>query len=119
MSRLLGFAVFLSIMLLIVIGVHTFFWFRLIRATQLPSPWRWIATIALVALAVSMPLSFFIQRALPTDIARWVLYPIYFWMGLMLFLLVMLVFGEAIRFVNFKGHYVSSNSPNPHHHLGL
>src|SRR5579871_2949842 len=47
--------VFLSVMSTITAGVHWFVWARLVRDTALPSPWRAVATTAIVTLALLLP----------------------------------------------------------------
>jgi uncharacterized protein len=99
MNRLLSFAIFFSVMVLIVGGVHFFFWLRLVRDTALGQPWRLMAKLALVALALSLPASFILARTLSLQVARWVFFPVYVWMGLMLLLLSFLLMGELLKLV--------------------
>jgi hypothetical protein len=89
--------IFLSIVLSVVGGSHYYFWLRLVRDTGLPVPWRAAATAGLVALALSLPLSFILMRTLRPEVARVALFPIYLWMGIMLLLLAGLFFADVLK----------------------
>src|SRR5262249_47498509 len=63
----------------ITFGLHFYLWARLVRDTELAQPWYAIATGSLIALGVSMPLSFAVGRALGPRAARFFLWPVYVW----------------------------------------
>lgn len=84
MSR---FIVFIVIVLAILTGIHWYLWARMVRDTHLPSPWNVAATVALVALALSMPLALLLRRANP-GLAQALVWPAFVWMGIMFLLLV-------------------------------
>ncbi len=91
------FVIFISLALGIVGGTHYYFWLRLVRDTSLPPALRLLATILIVLLAVSLPASFFLLRALSLHAARAVLFPVYVWMGIMLLLLTALAGTDLLR----------------------
>jgi predicted MPP superfamily phosphohydrolase len=90
--------IFLGVIVGLTVGTHYYLWARLIRDPVLPSPWRQIATVALVVLALSIPASMMAWRVLPRNIAVPVSWVGYVWMGSMFLLLVLLWSGEVARF---------------------
>src|SRR5262245_60018370 len=99
MSRLFSFALFFSIMLSIVGGVHYYLWARLIRDPVLPAlAYRTLTTLVVVLFAL-VPVSFFLRRSE----AGWTV-PITWvasvWLGLLLLLFFTLVFGDLARAVH-------------------
>ncbi len=116
MNRTLAFVIFLSVMLLVLGGIHTLFWVRLIRDTGLPGPWRAIATAGLIALGLSIPASFFLSRVLAFEVARPILFVAYTWMGLMVLLFAILVGTDVVRLLaaaggHLAGHGAALESP--------
>ena len=111
--------IFLGIISGITLGTHYYLWARLIRDPMWPSPWRQVATIALVLLALSIPASMMAWRTLPRNLAIPVSWVGYVWMGSMFLLLVLLWGGELARWSWVK--YASFASVNggrrefPHH----
>ncbi|MGB5348435.1 MAG: metallophosphoesterase [Polyangiales bacterium] len=89
--------IFLGVILGLTLGTHYYLWARLIRDPMWPSPWRQVATIALVLLALSIPASMLAWRVLPRHIAIPVSWVGYVWMGSMFLLLVLLWGGELAR----------------------
>ncbi len=80
MSRpVISFAVFITVALAILGGMHAYLWLRLIRDPGLPDGWRRLATALLVLLALSVPLGMFavrlgsgwVARALPAAAFAW------------------------------------------------
>jgi predicted MPP superfamily phosphohydrolase len=96
LNRLLGFALFLSIAFAIVGGVHYYFWARLVRDPQLSGTARQLATGAVVALAVLIPATMLLGRAVPA-VGRVLAWPGFVWMGAMFVLLVLLLGGDILR----------------------
>jgi predicted MPP superfamily phosphohydrolase len=90
-------AIFFSIMLSVTASIHYYLWVRLVRDTVLPAPWSRVLTVAIAALGVSMPLSFFVMRVLGRR--TFVLWPVYLWMGFMFFIFMGLLSGELVRIV--------------------
>ena len=90
MSRLVSFALFFSIMLTVLGGVHFYLWARLIRDISLPPAGQWALTLGLVFLYLSIPLSFFVRRTG----AAWsvpVVWVSSIWMGVFFLAFVVLV----------------------------
>ena len=94
-------------MLAILAGVHSYFWARLVRETQMPLPYRTWATVACVALAGSVPISLMAPRLMQRPWAALVAWPGYIWLGLMLLLFASLVATDLIRLVFVLGRTVS------------
>lgn len=89
--------IFLGIIFGLTIATHYYLWARLIRDPMWPSPWRQLATAALVLLALSIPASMLAWRTLPRHVAIPVSWVGYVWMGSMFLLLVLLWGGELAR----------------------
>jgi uncharacterized protein len=88
---------FFGIVLLAVGGTHYYFWTRLTRDTGLPASARVVVALTLLLLALSLPASFFIFRAISPSAARTVLFPVYIWMGLMLLLTAFFFASDLLR----------------------
>jgi len=103
------FAVFFTAVLLVVGGIHFYFYRRLVVAPAWPAPWNRAAAAALIVLAVSIPLSFLVSRFLSGTPAKIVLFPIYVWIGAMFLTFVLLLgldFAKGIAWVvsRLSGH---------------
>ncbi|MFC1609318.1 metallophosphoesterase [Myxococcota bacterium] len=97
MPRWLLFLLFFTLALLILGGTHYYFYRRLVVAPQLPPPWSAILRVTLIVLAFSFVLSFFIGRNLDVEVSRYLLYPIYVWLGVMLILFFALLSVDFVR----------------------
>lgn len=75
------FLTFLAVVLSIMGGVHWYLFVRLVRDTAIPSPWSQILGVALVVVVASIPLSFVASRILDRHLARYVVVPVYVWLG--------------------------------------
>jgi len=82
--------IFFGVILGLTLGTHYYLWARLIRDPMWPSPWRQLATVALIVLALSIPASMLAWRTLPRQVAIPVSWVGYVWMGSMFLLLVLL-----------------------------
>jgi uncharacterized protein len=73
--------------------LHRYVWARVVRAAHWPAPWGTVLTVALVALALLVPLAFFAMRYVPRSLNAPLSWVVYVWMGfvLYLFLLTLLV----------------------------
>jgi len=89
--------IFFGVISGLTIGTHYYLWARLIRDPMWPSPWRQVATVTLIVLAVSIPASMMAWRTLPRNLAIPVSWVGYVWMGSMFLLLVLLWGGELAR----------------------
>jgi uncharacterized protein len=96
----LGFVVFLGTGLTVLVAVHLYLWFRLVRGTTAPGTGaRRVGTVIVVVLALLPPVALISTRALPLDASTpitWVAYP---WLALMFYLLIVLVVLELPRLV--------------------
>jgi predicted MPP superfamily phosphohydrolase len=97
MPRWSIFLLFFLIATTIVGGVHFYLYRRLVAAPELPEPWARSLRIALILLAASIPLSFFAVRATGVQVARYFVFPIYVWMGLMALFFFALVGLDLLR----------------------
>ncbi|UCH29825.1 MAG: metallophosphoesterase [Myxococcales bacterium] len=89
--------IFFGVIFGLTLGTHYYLWARLIRDPMWPSPWRQVATVALILLALSIPASMLAWRTLPRNVAIPVSWVGYVWMGSMFLLLVLLWGGELAR----------------------
>jgi predicted MPP superfamily phosphohydrolase len=80
--RLLSFTIFLTVVLVILGGMHGYLWLRLIRDPELPDTWRRLATALLVLLALSVPLGMFAVRLGSGWVARVLPAAAFAWLGI-------------------------------------
>jgi len=73
---------FLLVLILVVFGGHYYIWSRLVRDPAWPAPWGTIATAVLIALALYLPATTFLARALPRSFATPISVVAFTWMGL-------------------------------------
>ena len=99
MNRVIGFAVFLVVILSVLFGIHYFLWLRLVRAPQWPRPWNLLATGALILAALSIPASLLLHRS-SSEGLKWLAWPAYVWLGVMFLLFVSLLGTDVIRGVS-------------------
>ncbi len=106
MSRIL---IIFSVATSIVIAVHVYIWFRLVRDTALPPPWRALATAALVVLCVSIP-AMFLLRGHPEvrELLKW---PVYVWLGFMFIFFFTLLASDVARLVAWIGGRLGGSPP--------
>jgi predicted MPP superfamily phosphohydrolase len=97
MPRTLQFVIFLTVVLVVLGGAHTYLWLRLVRDTALPAPWRWVASWTLGLLALSLPATFLLSRTLAPAASRYLLFAPYVWMGMIVFLAAFFAFGDLAR----------------------
>jgi predicted MPP superfamily phosphohydrolase len=102
MSRLGSILFFFAVALSLVGGLHYYFWARLVRDTALPSPWRQLATAAIVALFVSMPATMLLWRA-HTPLGRALAWPAFIWMGMLLILPLVLLGADLVHLLVHAG----------------
>lgn len=97
MPRWLLFILFFAIATSILGGVHFYIYRRLVVAPELPAPWFTMGRIALFALAVAIPLSFVAPRLIGNNLAKYFVYPIFIWLGLMLMFFFLLLGLDLVR----------------------
>jgi predicted MPP superfamily phosphohydrolase len=96
-TRALQIAVFLAVSLGIVGGMHGYLWLRLVRDPALPEPWRRIATVGLVLLAVAVPLGIIALRFGERPLARILPVVAFTWLGVAFLLFSAVLFLDAVR----------------------
>jgi hypothetical protein len=79
--------------------LHRYVWARLVRASELPARWARAGKYAAIALAVLVPASMFLARALPRPLASPVAYVGYGWLGVLFYLFAVLVLTDLARLV--------------------
>jgi hypothetical protein len=87
--------------------LHRYVWARLVRASELPARWARAGKYAVIGLAVLVPLSMFLARALPRSLASVVAYVGYGWLGVLFYLFGLLLLTDLARLV---GAAISRNS---------
>lgn len=96
MTRILTFALFITVACAVVAGVHYYFWVRLVRDTQLSGSARHAATSAVIALAGLVVATATLGRLWP-PLGRLLAWPGFIWMGAMFMLLVFLLGTDLLR----------------------
>ncbi|GIG69968.1 metallophosphoesterase [Phytomonospora endophytica] len=94
MLQMLGFGLFMT---LVVVGVHYYLWWRLIKSTTRPGAWRRRFTWALIAMAVVTAGALAGGRLFPAEVERVIAWPGYVWFAVMVYLLLFLVLLEIPR----------------------
>ena len=97
MSRYLFYAVFLSVVMVVLAGTHLYFYLRLVRDTALSTPWPRVFRWVLLGLAVSLVLTFPLSRLLDPPWGRLALFVPYLWMGSIFYLVVLLLGADVVR----------------------
>lgn len=89
MPRWTSFLAFFTVFLIVLGAIHAYLWLRLVRAPQLPAPWRTVLTIAIVLAGVSVPivLIFFRGPGAPA-LTKPLVWAAYIWLGTMFLLFV-------------------------------
>lgn len=112
-------AIFLSVVLSVTAAIHYYLWARLVRDVAWPEPWHKWLTVALVALAVLMPLGIVLTRLLPRDLLSPIMWVAYTWMGLMFFLFVLLLPADVIRGISWLIDHLGGAPIDPERRLFL
>lgn len=107
--------VFLGIVLLVVGGSHYLLWSRLVRSTDLQAPWRMLATSAIVALGLSLPVGLIASRTIDAQWTRAMAAVSFTWLGLLFLLLLGIGVSELLQF----GHRLQAGLPDPDRRLFL
>jgi predicted MPP superfamily phosphohydrolase len=91
------FAIFLTVFVLVVGGLHFYVWTRLVRDPALPSPWFWIATGAIILLFASIPTSFALRHSRGAgNVLYWAAM---IWLGSWFILITTLAITDLLRLV--------------------
>ncbi|WP_238009183.1 metallophosphoesterase [Dactylosporangium sp. AC04546] len=89
--------VFLAVVLLILGSIHFYLWKRLVKDTTAPGRVRRAGTVAVIALALLLPVTLVGTRVLPHSQQPILAWPGYLWLALMFYLLVTLALLELPR----------------------
>lgn len=90
---------FLVMIVLAVTLGHLYLWKRLIRDTLRPGRGRIVCTVLLVLLTLLVAAAQAVGRELPPEQARWLAWPGYLWLGVVLYLVLALAALEIPRLV--------------------
>lgn len=107
MSRIASFALFATLSLAVVGGMHAYVWVRLVRDTALPEPWRRLAGLALVVLALAVPLGLVAFRFAPRPLSQILPVVSFTWLGLAFLLFSAVLLLDAFRLVLHGGEWLS------------
>jgi predicted MPP superfamily phosphohydrolase len=94
LSRIL---VALAVMSALVFFLHRYIWARLVRDPAWDAPWGRGLGIAIIVLAVLVPVAFVAMRALPRSINAPLAWVVYCWLGLVLYMFLLSVLTDAGR----------------------
>jgi predicted MPP superfamily phosphohydrolase len=96
MDRVLRYAIFFCVLLLLIGSLHYYLWARLIRDTMLPLRWARTLTVVLIALAASIPGGMILGRLFPRAASplSWIAFT---WMGGVFLFFVSLVTADLAR----------------------
>jgi predicted MPP superfamily phosphohydrolase len=94
LSRIL---VALAVVSAVVSLVHRYLWARLVRDPGWAAPWGRVLTVLIVVLALLIPAALLAMRSLPRSVHAPLAWVAFAWMGLMLYLFLLAVVGDAAR----------------------
>jgi len=91
-------------------GIHLYLWLRLIRPAQLPRPWHLVATLGLIAMYLSIPITTTSRMYAPglASTLGWISLP---WMALAGLTFVVLVATDAARVVRWSARRLARREP--------
>jgi predicted MPP superfamily phosphohydrolase len=113
-ARALPFLVFLAVALSLVAGMHYYVWARLVRDPQLPQSAARIATGAIIALGLALPLTMAASRLYPAAAVRPAMWLVFIWLGIGFLLVAFLGIADAGRLTAFLLHKLRGDeAPDP------
>lgn len=98
MPRMLSFAVFFLVATLVVVGLHFYLWYRLVRSPGWPAPWTTVGTVVFVAMTVLLPLAMPLMRSLPRQWASPLAAVVFTWMGFGFLLVLTTLVTDLLHF---------------------
>ncbi len=102
------FAVFIGVILIIDSLAHYYLWTRLFRDPGWPVEVRRIGAVALIGLAILLPVALMTARSLPREQAQPLALTAYVWMGTAFYLLLVLFAVDAARALAGGAHHLWS-----------
>jgi predicted MPP superfamily phosphohydrolase len=103
----MSFAIFFTVAVAVVGGIHFYIWTRLVRDTDVAEPWRRLLTVGIVAAAVAVPVAFLVMRARAGALADGFVFAAMTWMGVSFLLLSSLVLVDLLRLAALGGGALS------------
>ncbi len=97
MTKILHFVLVASVAFSVLTLMHYYIWNQLVKSTNLPQPWRRLATAGILSLSLSLPAVIFIDRLSSSRLPPAVFYAPYIWMGTLFFLFLMLLVPQLFR----------------------
>jgi len=98
MPRWTSFLVFFTVFLILLTAIHAYLWLRLVRAPQLPPPWRTVLTVSIILAGISIPVVLiFFRRPGASGVAKPLVWGAYIWLGTMFLLFVGVLAGDLVR----------------------
>ena len=94
MRRVVLIAVFITVLLVVLVGGHLYLADRLVIGPAIPAPWRALALLLIGLAGASLIAQPIVERTLPTAQARWINWPASLWMGFAFLLLVLSLFAD-------------------------
>ena len=101
MSRAVQFTIFFAFAAVVLTAVHTYLWFRLVRDTQIPPPWRLLVTVGLIVLSLSVPAAMGLDHVLSSGFLRTVGVVPFVWLGAMVLLVFWFGATDLLRLAHF------------------
>jgi predicted MPP superfamily phosphohydrolase len=86
MTQLLQFIIGAGVFFTVVGGLHYYLFIRIVRDFALPPPYRGIVTALFVVIFISLPLTFFLSRAIRFEVFRPLSFGPYIWLGVFMLL---------------------------------
>ncbi|HEY4186963.1 MAG TPA: metallophosphoesterase [Polyangia bacterium] len=98
MARSSSFLIFFAVVLIVLGAIHYYLWARLVRDTQLPGPWRLVASLAIALAGLSVPVVLvFFRSPSAHAVSRALVWAAFIWLGAMFLLLVAVAATDALR----------------------
>ena len=88
---------FAAAALLLTVALHGYVWWRVVRDTTEPGPWRRAGTLTLVALTLLVPGALVATRALPRHLGEPLGWIGYLWLAVLFYLLIALAVADLPR----------------------